>query len=218
MKNLKILIFIYSANLLSNEIAPCRNPRLKEKYNNGIERGVDLANNVWERFGRNCDREEEFLNRIMERLENIRLRREGRMEERPGARCNFAGLMEGVQQRLDNIQINCGRRCFKNGKFIGRMAAKTYCDLVLEAQGDINPEEWMRGPINACGLNFQISCDSIFIGKTREYQNDLGACRPFTEGSFNEKWNRSRSKSCDFNNRIEDFYYNKSSSNNEEDY
>jgi len=87
------------------------------------------------------------------------------------------------------------------GAVVGAAATAAYCELAIGAGGAIEVEEWLRGPINLCGLSHEITCDSVFISETVTYQSEAGVCAPYTEGTYFEQWDRSRERSCDYRNR-----------------
>jgi hypothetical protein len=178
---------------------PCSGAHATRAYQRGFRRGWKTVERSWERHVDDCDRTGAFVERVTERLTSAQESCDGDDDSRY-RRCRVAGATAGSFAALDQIQASCDESCFLGGELVGDLAAKTYCELALDG----NPpdgETWVRGPLNECGLNYEVACDSSFVGTSIDFENDAGQCRPFTEGDFADGWDRTREKSCDYQNR-----------------
>jgi hypothetical protein len=79
--------------------------------------------------------------------------------------------------------------------------ANAYCETAMAAGAPLNVNDWMRGPVNICGLTYETACDGAFIGTSIEYVSSAGACEAFTEGDYERAWDRTRNQTCDYQNR-----------------
>jgi hypothetical protein len=123
-------------------------------------------------------------------------------EQWPRRRCYYAGAIEGVFNVLDDIENECQQKCFAAGEVTGKLAAKSYCELMIDSGGNIDPVAWIREQVQFCGLNYETACDSAFQGVTDTYSNDQGSCRAFGAGSaYQEKWELSRTLLCAYENK-----------------
>ena len=135
----------------------------------------------------------EFADLVDAKLDEITLpkNRENKLHKR----CRYAGAMEGIFAELECIQNECWQICFMDGDRVGRIEAKAFCDLVIEAEGNVDAEDWLRGPVDVCGLSYQIGCDAAFLAVPVTYENEFGACVEYIKL---ESWDQSRLKACDY--------------------
>lgn len=179
--------------------AQCQGQKLESAFRRGWERGKRRVAVVWGEFGE-CDQVDEFVERVIERVQDLLPERES---DRARKRCRYAGVVAGVFDELDVIQQECVEHCFLNGDVVGAIEGKSYCDLVLDAAGEIDPVPWIRAPVGTCGLAFEVGCDARFLTTTRAYSSDLGACLPYTTEPYFEIWDASRLQSCDYDQQDE---------------
>ena len=179
----------------------CDTVKLKRIYRRGWQRGFEAVSKAWDRRHGNCDRSDAFVNRVSTRLENALAEQDSEASIKVQKRCRKAGVMDGSFAALDVVQSLCDQTCFLDGDFTGKLAAEGYCEMAL-ADGPLDLAGWSRGPLNTCGLNYEVACDSTFIGESLDYSNANGApCQAATVGAYETSWNNSRDESCDYRNR-----------------
>jgi hypothetical protein len=178
----------------------CEGAHAQRAYQRGFRRGWKTVERSWERHVDDCDRTEAFVDRVLARLEHAQSSCDADDDSRY-RRCRVAGATAGALAALDQIQAACDESCILDGELVGNMAAQTYCELAIGgAPLDAGP--WVRGPLNTCGLEYETSCDSAFIGTSIDYTDANGeACERFTEAPYEESWDRTRLKTCDYQNR-----------------
>ena len=116
----------------------------------------------WRRASDDCDALEPFLDRVMGRFEELERARDPE-DTNESRRCRLVGQFDGAMSALDVIQLGCVDACVLRGQVVGAAASTAYCELAIGAGGTIDAVEWLRGPLNICGLSHEISCDSVFI-------------------------------------------------------
>ncbi len=177
--------------------ALCSDAALEKAFRRGEAVGKLFVQVVWGAFGC-CNKVDQFVDRFMTRIQEIAPEIDA---DRVRRRCRYAGVIEGIFAELEKIQQDCETKCFMDGKFIGIIEAKAYCDLVIDTGGDLDPEPWIRTPVATCGFEFETGCDTAFLGTTQTYANTDGACEPYTRDPYFEVWDRCRLRSCDYSNR-----------------
>jgi hypothetical protein len=170
-----------------------------DAYRDGWQAGHHRVHRAW-RKSDNCDALEASLDRVSLRLEELMA---GIDPAAPPTerRCRVSGKFDGSLAALDEIQQTCDDRCVMRGAVVGHAASAAYCELAIDAAGAIQVDDWLRGPINLCGLSHEITCDSVFIEETSTYRNATGTCEPYTRAPFFDVWDRCRERSCDYRNR-----------------
>ncbi len=174
----------------------CSQPNLARIYRYQWTVARQAVARIWDTKVNDCDKGEEFANWVIEKIYAMEARIEQDSTEENN--CRIIGLIDGALVGLDIVQEYCGLYCFLSGNVVGTIAAKAYCELAIETNGAINAEQWVRQPVNICGLHFEIACETTFLTDTLSYVNELGACQPYTEGDYLETWDNSREKSCDY--------------------
>jgi hypothetical protein len=163
-------------------------------YEQGRSKGSKLVQKLWR--GASCGRVEAFADQVIEHLGELELS-QGE-ESRVHRWCRYAGSVEALWEGLDRIQLDCDAHCFMDGDFVGQVAAKVFCDLAIEALGALEPEAWLRPPVASCGFQYQLACDTRFLGTAGGYTNEEGVCAPYTEVPYTELFESARLRSCAF--------------------
>lgn len=171
----------------------CSEDKLRAVYQRRFAQGESLMDAIWERF-QDCGRIDKFVDRVMTTIEALAPDHDS---DAPRKRCRYAGLIDGVLSALDTIQQNCVDQCFLSGDLVGAIEGKLYCDLILDAEGDLDPVPWVRQPVGTCGLAYEFGCDARFLATTRSYTHGVDACYPYTIAPYFEVWEASRMKLCD---------------------
>jgi hypothetical protein len=176
---------------------PCRSSHLQRKFDQGYEKGLRTADRTWRQRG-GCGRIEAFSDAIIGRSELQLDRGESQSENRW---CKFAGAVEGVYGFIEQQEDACHGECMHTGTVVGTIAAKTYCDLMIDAGGALDPVPWIRRPVGFCGVRFQSLCDVTFGTTSRAYASGTGSCADYTRDPYTHVWDQSRLRACDFHER-----------------
>jgi hypothetical protein len=176
-------------------IEPCATPALSRAYEQGAKAAIRAVRDLWSEFGK-CTRVEAFADRVVEKFDSWSERT--KPDAGPRRQCRQAGVSDGTFSELERIQVRCESRCFLTGERVGAIKARLYCELMIENQGQVDIDAWMRKPVAVCGLNYQVGCDATFLSSTRSYANPSGACLPYTEVSYQPIWNHARLRVCEF--------------------
>jgi hypothetical protein len=168
-------------------------------YRDGWQAGRRRIQRAWRKTD-DCDALDGFLDRASARLEALLVQRDS-TELSTDRRCRVSGKFDGGLAALEDLQVRCDDACVMGGALVGEAAAVAYCELAIETGGVVEVDEWLRGPVNLCGLGHEVTCDGVFIGETTAYRSASGVCAPYTDGVYEEMWDRSRERSCDYRNR-----------------
>jgi hypothetical protein len=177
----------------------CTTPAALDAYREGWRSGHRRIHRSW-RTTDDCDALEGFLDRASVRLEELLAERDA-AEPSSDRRCRISGKFDGGLAALESIQLACDDACVMQGALVGAAASAAYCELAIETAGSIEVDEWLRGPVNLCGLSHEITCDGVFIDETSRYVSPAGTCAPYTRAPHVDIWDRSRERSCDYQNR-----------------
>jgi hypothetical protein len=175
----------------------CDTAKLTRFYRKGWDKGFDAVQRAWDRRDQRCLRIDDFADRIARRVGDAQRAADPDANQRAHRRCRAAGVVDGAYAALEGIQGLCDQVCYLDGEVVGTIAAATYCELAFGADGPLDVVEWVRGPIDTCGLGYEIACDGTFIGTTIDYASDAGVCEPFTTGSYQLAWDETRDRACD---------------------
>ncbi len=177
------------------EIPPkCDTRYTSTSYNRGITSGEILAQQAWSTVndvpGGGCDELEYFTDLVVDNVTRLTLR--------PGASdyviCRYTGTVDGIYNELDEIWSYCETSCMEEGAQVGEFSAKIYCDLSIALDGLAEADQYIRGPVHICGLEFETACDSNYIATSFNYL--AGQCVPYTEGEYFGVWDQTRNNQC----------------------
>jgi hypothetical protein len=160
-------------------------------YRTGQRLGERIVTQSWSRVN-DCDRIDYFLSIVEDNVSRLTLP--------PGSSlstiCRYTGTVDGVYSMLDQLYGTCVDECFLDGEFAGALSGEVYCELSIALGGLDEADDFIRGPVQVCGFNFEIGCDFAFIATTVGYENVDGVCEPYTEGEFFEVWDQARNNQC----------------------
>jgi hypothetical protein len=183
------------AQSTGNAIPPgCQGARESRAFNAGTVSGHSLVRQAWANVN-DCDQIETFETIITDDLSGYQVP--------PGSSsytiCRFTGIVAGMLDELDAQFQNCQDQCLAEGETAGNISAIAYCQLSIALGGLATADWFLRGPVQVCGLNFQVGCDSSFVGDTENYSNSHGACLPYTQNPFTAVWTQARNNQCAYN-------------------
>lgn len=172
----------------------CQNTRDQRAFLVGQAAGASLARQAWRSID-DCDRVEHFEEIVLSALD----RYAPPSSPTTYTLCRFVGVAAGIVDTLDEVFFECTDACLLEGELVGEMSALVYCELSIALNGLRTAEDFIRGPVQVCGLSFEIGCDSAFLGTAFSYDNSVGACLPFTEGEFEPVFDQARENQCAYN-------------------
>ena len=171
--------------------ANCATGLAASSYKTGQKLGKTMVKSAWHNVD-DCDRIDQFLEILEGNVSRLTLK--------AGASnstvCRYTGTVDGVYEELDTLYGTCADQCFLDGEFAGQLSAEVYCELSIALGGLAEADDFLRGPVAICGLNFEIGCDSAFIGVSLEYSNPDGVCATYTEGDYETVWDQARNNQC----------------------
>jgi hypothetical protein len=172
----------------------CASPYNSRGYVKGIASGESLAEQAWSTVndvpGGGCDQLEYFIDIIVDDITRLTLR----PTSSDYVICRYTGMVDGVYNKLDEIWSYCEINCADEGVQVGEFAAEIYCDLSIALGGLDEADQYIRGPVQICGLEFETACDFQYIETSGEYLD--GQCVPYTEGDYFEVWDQTRINQC----------------------
>jgi hypothetical protein len=175
----------------------CNTNKLTKFYRKGWDKGFDAVTRAWDRREQRCQRIDDFAERIARQVAGAQRAADPDASQHAHKRCRAAGVVDGAYAALEGVQGLCDQVCFLDGELVGTIAAATYCELALASAEPLAVVDWMRGPVDTCGLGYEIACDGTFIGATIDYVSEAGVCEEYTAGVHETAWDESRDRSCD---------------------
>jgi hypothetical protein len=160
-------------------------------YRTGAKLGEKLVQQAWARV-HDCDRIDQFLDIVQGNVSRLTLI----PHASPATVCRYTGTADGVYNALDTLYGTCSDQCFLDGTFAGQLSGEVYCELSIALGGLAEADDFLRGPVQVCGLNFEVGCDSQFIDTTTSFVNTDGVCLQYTEGTFADVWDQARNNQC----------------------
>jgi hypothetical protein len=180
------------------------NSKLRSKYIKGFNKGIALANHLWKKAD-GCEEFELFETELYENLNKIEITK---MDDEchHTKQCRFAGMVDGIFNVLAEIENECFEICTSSGVLAGTLVAQTFCELMILNEGDITINDWVRGPIGICGLNFESMCDVTYLVEAQFYENENGVCYDYTIGDYESVFAAYGNEKCAFNNQDPDTF------------
>lgn len=106
--------------------------------------------------------------------------------------CHVLGQVAGLLAEIEELQEDCNGLCIADGQFIGQISAFLYCELSIALGGLVTVELFERLATDACGVQFQVSCDHSFeVTAVADLE-----CRPFTEDEFTLVFREVQNNQC----------------------
>jgi hypothetical protein len=169
----------------------CQGGFQERSYNTGHRLGKTIVASAWAQVN-DCDQLEYFLDVVADNISRLTLP----AGASSSLACRYTGTADGVFDALDELYGSCSDQCFLEGSFAGEISAQVYCELSIALGGLGLVDDFIRGPVQTCGLNFEVGCDATFIGVSRVYSNAFGSCLPYTEGAYFPVWHQARQNQC----------------------
>lgn len=160
-------------------------------YRTGLRLGERIVTQAWGRVN-DCDRVDYFLSIVEDNVSRLTLP----AGSTNSTVCRYTGTADGVYQQLEVVYQSCFDQCFSDGEFAGALSGEIYCELSIALDGLEEADDFIRGPVEICGLSFETGCDFAFYDTTTSYVNDEGVCLQYTEGEYFEVWDQARNNQC----------------------
>ena len=167
------------------------NAQTASAYRTGTKLGEKIVTQAWARI-HDCDRIDQFLDIVQGNVSRLTLI----PHASANTVCRYTGTADGVYSALDTLYGTCSDQCFLDGTFAGQLSGEVYCELSIALGGLAEADDFLRGPVQVCGLNFEVGCDSQFIATTTTFTSTDGVCVPYTEGTFEAVWDQARNNQC----------------------
>jgi len=176
--------------------AQCGSARDTRFYNLGVRKGRNLAQQAINSLG---DDEEQIcqdpdaLADLEDLIREIVDAIEIPAHASQATRCHVFGQIAGLIAEIVDFQEECPIICcIADGRLIGEISAKLYCELSIALGGLVPVELFDRLATDTCGERFQESCDEKFAYvATSDHE-----CKPFTKDEFEEVFEEAQNNQC----------------------
>jgi len=165
-------------------------PELRS-YRAGYRQGEYLVNAAWNRVS-NCDEIETFETLVMNSVSRYTLNEGASLS----TVCRYSAVITAILDGIDSLYWDCEELCTQDGELAGDISGQAYCELSIALGGLAEADDFIRGPVQICGLAFEIACDQTFEVVTTSYSNDDGECVVYTEGEFEAVWRQAQNNQC----------------------
>lgn len=155
--------------------------------NMGLRNAKRLFDTLWNRLGRDCSQ----LDRLVTIIADTPL--SPPMSRGAFQACFYQGYTDTLFDNLELASQRCSDRCFDAGTDIGRISAQGYCAASMAIGGLDDPGFIEQPALPLCGFNVVLGCKSQYI---KTATREIPACRPFTEGYFNETFDNTVRQDC----------------------
>jgi len=184
--------FCFAGNVLAAQPpAICNSPRELRGFDAGVNLGTFLVEQGWNAVD-DCDLMEDFANIVMNSVDSIGFPQESSVY----VMCRVSGFVQGIEEEVHRTWNQCAWECGHEGRFVGQIGGKLYCDWSIALGGLPLADDIFRYPVRTCGAIFQIGCDSEFMGFT---QMGYPGCSKYTGGEFRLVWDQARNNECVYN-------------------
>jgi hypothetical protein len=172
--------------------AKCQGSTGIRGYSAGMIAGQSLINQAWAGITQSCTR----IHELKAALENTL----GSANFPPNPEsthdslylaCNYAGRIDGMMQRLNELLDACAAVCCTWGDEIGVFYGQVYC-VIATTIGVNDPGEWLRPPVWFCADHYQSCCDDAFIATARDQ------CLPYVVSPHAIAFDHVRQMTCTF--------------------
>jgi hypothetical protein len=197
-----LLTWLVGASALAQVPAACTVTATSAKqFTDGMTLGKLRVQSAWgaRRVARNCDNVDLLANAVGTLLSGEMTRLRGQAPSVDAA-CRLTGWMQGAQDELDAILATCADACFLDGTFWGEAAAAAYCELSILLGGLELGDLLFRGPVQVCGVAFEVGCDSNYLTAAQSFRNAAGErCTEYTLPPFLEVFLETQNNECAYN-------------------
>lgn len=193
--NRKIFYAVLVSSLLLLNISVQNALAQSAFYGMGKNTSSAVVRGAWQSIGRDCTRADDLLQIVGDSVDRVaRDIRSGRKFRGRSAVQFGNGYIAGLTKSLEHVINKCTRECQMIGKASGGWSADIYC-AVSEI---INSPAQFAGmkdvPNLVCGEPYRISCETTFVGTTRQ------KCRQYARGpNWENYYPASKGGCCAFN-------------------
>lgn len=180
------------AQAFAQDVPPaCAASRDTLAFNAGYTAGKSLVRQAWARLN-SCDK----IDQLEAAVKTAIQRSVPTTSPTQYLQCRFSGMVSGMEAQVNGLFGTCADACFLEGQFVGEIAAIAYCELSILLGGLGLDELLIRGPVETCGLTFEVGCDANFETTALNYSNPFGQCLPFVRAPFEEVFFQAQNNQC----------------------
>jgi hypothetical protein len=169
-------------------------------FDQGYSQGKNLISSLFQAIGtdalQRCQREDYFASQVTRNIERLTLP----INATDFVRCRHSGLFHGVYAQLWTISNICDFTCAYNGRLIGELSAKFYCDFAITFNGFPLDPNWVpRNPYTTCDFTFATACENIFdvvAGNFIQPGTNL-SCKPYISHQVSSPYYLTKDYSCE---------------------
>jgi hypothetical protein len=176
----------------------CQDAFNLRSYNFGLTKGGMLIDKEWDKIENNCERmtaTPSFKNSIIDIINDLSVPQ----DSTDFVLCHYYGYMNGIADRLKELDADCPQQCLMDGNFIGEVAAKMYCELSIGFDGIQQSSDFNTGILSVCDETMTDSCGSTFDDQTAIYVNVFGdQCESYTQIPYTPVWETAKLRQCIF--------------------
>jgi len=167
-------------------------------YDLGLAKGRALIENEWNKIQNSCTAlvsQPDFRANVFALLDDLSIP----PDSGDHVICHYYAYMNGISDKLKEIDSVCKPQCVLTGEFVGEIAARLYCELSIGFDG-ITDWDFVTSILSVCDSEMEDTCDSTYNDTTAAYVNVFGLqCNPFAHPSDSYDdwaWTWIRNRQC----------------------
>lgn len=157
-------------------------------FEEAAQEGEQLVDKVGSSLLEDCSSHDKVIRKLEKSLEKS-------LKDKKRDRCKKAGLAFGIFRKFKNMNQLCSRGCLYNGRLMGVLGARFFCDMALTFGVWDDPSDLQLNVQNSCDVQFAGNCKAYFDQEAGLYTDGISAqsCATFlAEPGFA----RSRDRFC----------------------
>lgn len=124
-------------------------------FEEAAQEGEDIIGKVGSSLLEGCANHEKVIKKLEKSIEKA-------LKAKERDRCKKAGLAFGIFRKFKNMNQLCSRGCLYNGRLIGVMGARFFCDMALDFGSWDDPTDLTVTLQNSCDVAFGGNCQAYF--------------------------------------------------------
>jgi hypothetical protein len=151
---LMVIAILSTQDVFAEKPQVCREGFNSASFDQGYSQGKNLISSLFQALGsdelQRCQRGDYFASQVTRNIERLTLPKNATNF----VKCRHSGLIHGVYAQLKTISNICGFTCAYNGRLIGELSAKFYCDFANTFDGLPPDSNWVpRNVFPTCDWN-----------------------------------------------------------------
>lgn len=145
-------------------------------FEEAAREGEDIIGKVGSSLLEDCTNSEKIIKKLEKSLEKA-------LKAKERDRCKKAGLAFGIFRKFKNMNQLCSRGCLYNGRLIGVLGARFFCDMALGLGTWDDPQDLTANLQNSCDVQFAGNCQAYFDQEAGRFTDaSTGqSCAPFLQ-------------------------------------